>query len=125
MRGDVAGYVYWGSAAVDVAFVKIGGFGNALNGVKFTLYSEPACGGDSKTMAAGFLLRDGKAAAEPNVVNYGLLNVCTAERKVILKKVNETFEPLPGAEFTMYTEDWAPYRTLTRSPRPRRPASRS
>ncbi len=41
-----------------------------------------------------------------DVTNYGLMNESTRKRKVILRKTDSGFNPLPGAGFTLYNADW-------------------
>ena len=42
-RGDNELYVYWGVEGLDVRFKKIDGYGAALTGATFTVYTDPAC----------------------------------------------------------------------------------
>lgn len=64
--------------------------------------------GESKNYAIFRIGTDDKAVAASDIVNYGLMNTSTNERKVILRKTDGAFSPLSGAQFTMYTSDWAP-----------------
>ena len=52
-----------------------------------------------------FKLTNGKADIDTDIVNYGLMNFSTALKKVILRKVSDTYTPLPGAVFKMYNAD--------------------
>jgi hypothetical protein len=64
--------------------------------------------GDDKKDAAVFLIdpTTGKAVATPDIARYGIMNISTAQRKAILKKVEEnTYESLPGAIFEILRYD--------------------
>ena len=58
--------------------------------------------------ASGFtikLIKNG-AAQDTGVKDNGILNTSVAERTVILKKIGgDTFRPLPGAEYEIYSAD--------------------
>ena len=48
----------------------------------------------------------GRAVAEPDIAAFGIMNVSTAERKVILRKtVEDKYTPLDGAKFRIFRAD--------------------
>ncbi len=46
-----------------------------------------------------------KATATPDIAKYGIMNIPEAERKVILRKVNNTYASLQGAQFQIFRYD--------------------
>ena len=64
--------------------------------------------GDEFGNYAIFLLDSdtGKAMATPDIAKYGIMNIPTAQRKAILRKVEEgTYKPLPNAVFEILRYD--------------------
>ena len=63
--------------------------------------------GDDKKDAAVFLIdpTTGKAVATPDIARYGIMNISTAQRKAILRKVSNTYESLPEAKFEILRYD--------------------
>ena len=63
--------------------------------------------GDDKKDAAIFLIDPSTslAVATPDIAKYGIMNISTAERKAILKKVSNTYSPLDGAIFEILRYD--------------------
>jgi len=62
--------------------------------------------GDDYDKYAIFLVKDGKAVAVPDIAAYGIVNTPTAERKAILKKIeNSNNAPLSGAVFDILAFD--------------------
>lgn len=47
----------------------------------------------------------GKAVTTPNIAKYGVMNLSTLVRRVILRKVNSTYDPLNGAKFDIFRYD--------------------
>ena len=68
--------------------------------------AQTGTGADKKD-AAIFLIdpTTGKAVATPDIARHGIMNILAAERKVILRKVNGSFAPLPNKSFTIYRYD--------------------
>ena len=79
--------------AQEVRFRKVDGFGKAP---------------DSAAVDYAIFLIDSdseKALAIPDIAGYGIMNISAAQRKAILKKINNTFMPLDGAVFEILRYD--------------------
>lgn len=101
-----AGYVNANTYVVLVGATALQGAGTGvLAGLaQSDIAAQVGTGNDAKD-AAVFLYANGRATATPNIEQYGLMNISATERKVILKKVNGSFEPLEGARFDILRYD--------------------
>lgn len=63
--------------------------------------------GDDKMDAAVFLIdpSTGMAVATPDIARYGIMNIYQAQRKVILRKTDDSFNTLQGATFDILRYD--------------------
>ncbi len=111
VSGDPVSNVYMvlvGDAALQGAGVDV-----LVNITQEQIIAQTGTGDDKKD-AAIFLIDPSTslAVATPDIAKYGIMNISTAQRKAILRKVEEnTYKPLPGVEFEVLRYD----RTLVSS----------
>ena len=115
--------------AQEVRFRKVDGFGKAPDSAaEFTVYrsyegalevdsvlrnitdeqieAQTGSGDDAVDYAIFLIDSDSeKALAIPDIAGYGIMNISAAQRKAILKKINNTFMPLDGAVFEILRYD--------------------
>lgn len=95
---DPRGTGLWGSGAL-LAGIDAGSISAQTAQYKTTY-------GDDYDKYAVFLVESGKADTVPNIAAYGIVNTPTAERKAILKKIeNSNNAPLSGAVFDILAYD--------------------
>lgn len=56
-----------------------------------------------------------KAVTDPDIAAFGIMNTSAVKRRVILKKINESYAALEGAKFDILSADFAPVITGCRS----------
>jgi len=104
VSGDPVSNVYMvlvGDAALQGAGVDV-----LVNITQEQIIAQTGTGDDKKD-AAIFLIdpTTGKAVTTPDIAKYGIMNTSTAERKVILRKVSNTYASLEGAVFEILRYD--------------------